>query len=151
LTAAGVWNIANTAHAVGLVFGLGVGAARAWSGRKRWMVVAGLVAGCVVVGVSATVLRPTVALFDRDAEWHCYLGYRALEARDDERALWLLERAAAHPDVSAGCVYNYGIALHRAGRADEAERAYERAEAADPSLVDGEVAPAPDSDGAPSE
>lgn len=144
LTAAGVWRIANTAHAVGLLGGLAIGAARAWQGKHRWATVGGIVLGCGLVLAAATVLRPTVSFFDRDASGHCYQGYVALEQRDDQRALWLLERAAEHPKVSAGCLLNYGIALERNGRREEAAIVYARAEAADPDLAAGQRAPAHD-------
>lgn len=134
LTAVGVWRIANAAHVAGLVFGAGLGAARAWRGKRRWAAVAGLVAGCALVAAAATTLRPWLAFADRSAASHCYQGFRALEAQDDARALWLLERAVAYPEVSAGCMYNYGIALQRNGREAEADVVHQRAVKADPEL-----------------
>lgn len=135
LTAAGVWHIANAAHVAGFMFGAGIGALRAWKGRRRWAAAAALVAGCVVVFAGATVLRPKLAYSDRAATSHCYEGFRALEANDDARALWLLERAAAYPEVEAGCVFNYSIALRRNGLEHEAAAAHERAVRADPGLM----------------
>lgn len=137
LTAVRVWNIANTAHAVGLLAGLLLGVTRAGATQRRSLAVLFLVALTSASLLGATTLRHRVALFDRGAIGLCYDGWEALGRDDDARALLLLEDAARYPEVAAACRLNYGIALGRAGRTAESASVVAAAIAEDPSLGRG--------------
>jgi len=143
LTALGIWRIANMAHAAGLVAGVLLGGTRAGAPGRRPLAAMFLMALTSAALLGATTLRPRTALFDRGAIGLCYSGWQALGSDDDALALALLEDAAGYPEVSAGCRFNYGIALSRAGRVGESATVFERAVAEDPSLAKGAVQSAP--------
>lgn len=133
LTMLGVWNIANTAHAVGLVLGFALGAARALTGAQRAGAVLALAAVLAAGTAGATALRPWVALFDREGHAHCYEGWRALDKEDVDAAVAQFDQAARYPNRSASCAFNTGIAYTKVGRFKEAQAAYRAAIELDPS------------------
>jgi Flp pilus assembly protein TadD len=63
------------------------------------------------------------------------LGYTCLLASEDARALEVLEIAAAALPQAATVQNNLGVALERAGRAEEARAAYQRSMALSPRYV----------------
>lgn len=68
-----------------------------------------------------------LSLMPQDQGLHCDLGTLALEVRDNSAALFHFEQCRLGQRVSSGLWNNYGVALERAGRWQEAELAYRKA------------------------
>jgi tetratricopeptide (TPR) repeat protein len=101
--------------------------------------------GHQVVGLGHLGLRrlaPALASFERAVElapghgWALNnLGYTCLLAGEDRRAVEVLAQAAALLPTAAAVQNNLGVALERAGRAEEAKASYQRAMDLSPRYV----------------
>jgi len=139
LTWAGVWAVANVAHAAGAICGILLGYAHVSTGRRRH-VLSSITAGVVLLcWAAATVGRPYVNLSGHNAEQLAYFGYKALEDGADALAARLLRDAVTLEPNDAACWYNLGVACLRLGRDAEAIEAYERARKLDPQHSDTEA------------
>ena len=127
LSALRIWNVANVAHAAGLVLGILSGVALTVHSR------AGRIAAWAAVGVLTAVILATSWFawpyinvsphLDSDL---AYFGYRELEAGRPERAVLLLKRSVEVNPNNARAWHNLGVAYYRLQRKDEAEAALQR-------------------------
>ena len=106
------------------------------------IVVAGFVLGCA--GQRSTPDPSTAAqvMPERTAEQAMAEAFVSMERVEREalaRSVMLMEEAASLAPDSATVQYNLGVAYHRASRLDEAIKAYDRALALDPSMLECEL------------
>jgi len=127
LTIAEVWSIALVAHAVGCILGALLGwtiSARSL-GRRLWRstILATIFFLCLAGG---TVARPYVNLVN-DAGLLAEQGRAALAVGDIDGAIYFYRQAVdARPDVHDWWA-NLGLAYQKAGRNDDATKAFNRA------------------------
>jgi membrane associated rhomboid family serine protease len=130
LTVNKVMPVANVAHGAGAVLGAIIALPLA---RRRprlgWSAVAALV---VIFIIGATVARPHINFTREGAATEARLGYDALVANDNRKALVYLRHATRMDPTHAGAWYNLGLALQGLGRNDEAPEAFHRAFMLDP-------------------
>jgi membrane associated rhomboid family serine protease len=112
LTISNVWSIGNIAHASGLVLGMLLGYAIA-RGAIGIRIAAGLAAAAIVAGclVAGGWFRADVSFSSSAGDRDAYLGAKALDDKQYERAGRHLRRALELSPSDAASWYNYGIAL----------------------------------------
>jgi membrane associated rhomboid family serine protease len=125
LTVAGIWPVANVAHAAGAATGVLLGALPADSTRRRRARLAAA-AGVVALALAgASVLRPYVNLTPAEAATRDgYAGYRALLAGQDMQAAALLAMAVRLDGTRAEQWFNLGLALSRLELREPARQAF---------------------------
>jgi membrane associated rhomboid family serine protease len=137
LTVAGIWHVANVAHAAGAGFGAlaGMVAARP-DGYRRPAAAAALAGAVVVVFAAAAYARPYVNFTADAAHELGKIGTLALKDDDNQAAIDALESAVRWRAGEPGWWHNLGIAYQREGRHRDAARAYRRAYELDPTDSD---------------
>ena len=112
-TGTGMMPVANGAHGGGAIIGFLLGQRRLWFAP---LFLAALASALVLrVGV-ANGASPAWVLHQR--------AEAAIEAADYDQAISLYEQLFANGDTTAGSLYNYGLALYRAGRLEEGMDAF---------------------------
>ena len=137
-TVAGVWGVANLAHAAGALLGVLLGGAVARGDERRRIACAAATGLVLAAFVAAVWWRPAVNLSTRSDDDDAYRGYLALKADQPQEALRLYERALRLDRTEASSWYNYAIALgqvrtHRGLEGAAALDAHWRAYLLDPS------------------
>ena len=138
LTVTRIWPIGNVAHLAGAL----LGAALAMTvvrrgGQRRWF--AALTVGLtLLIGLAATVLRPTVTFSENPGGDAAWIGSEALKVNENERAVRFLTIAIQMNPSQWGSWLNLGIARHRLEQLPQALAAYEQAATLAPE--NGEVA-----------
>jgi membrane associated rhomboid family serine protease len=132
----GAMNVANVAHAAGAALGATLGAAIVTCHWRRLAAGAGLtVAGALCIA-GATVARPSVNLSRDAGADEAAAGYEALKKNDNVAALrWYRDATRMNPR-DARYWFNRSIAHQRLGQNAEAQAAYEKGLALDPSEKD---------------
>lgn len=132
LTAAGIWAVANVAHALGAVLGLSIGGMQRAPRRRRRALLVATVA-IVIVSVVAASLRPHVNLSPvHAAAVDGHRGYSALLKGRNLEAAMLLAEAVDLDDTVKTSWTNLGLALQRLNHTSLALDAYEHALALNP-------------------
>lgn len=138
LTVLNVLQIANVAHAAGLLLGLILGEFLMVP-RRRTVALLALVSTLVLIILAATIARPWVNLGDGGAAFS-YAGYQALRQNDFPRAVALYEQATRYRHVAPGSWFNLGIAYQNLHRYPDALAAYQHAHILEPNNPDFESA-----------
>ncbi|MEM8713141.1 MAG: rhomboid family intramembrane serine protease, partial [Planctomycetota bacterium] len=123
-TESGFMRVANGAHAGGAIIGFFLGMRRPWLAPLFLAAVGSAI--YVRLGSSERAL-PARLLISR--------AESALVEEQPAEALELYDRLFATGYTSAGSVYNYGVALHRLGRASEGDEWLLRAFEIDPQVI----------------
>ncbi|MEQ1632676.1 MAG: rhomboid family intramembrane serine protease [Planctomycetota bacterium] len=127
LTVTRILPVGNVAHLVGAL----LGAALAMTvvrrgGQRRWF--AALTVGLtLLIGLAATVLRPTVTFSESPGGDAAWIGSEALMVNDNERAAQFLTIAIQMNPREWSAWFNLGIARHRLEQLPQALAAYEQA------------------------
>lgn len=127
-----VFNVANVAHAAGVVFGLMFGYAIALPARRTLMF--GGISALILFGFcGATFARPFINLSSQGGYEEGKWGYNALiENRNQEAARWLRDATRYQPKISSYW-FDLGIAYQRLNDREDAYSAYQRAYKLEPS------------------
>ena len=128
LTASGYAPVANIAHGVGALLGVMLGLVVASRAARRRALAAALAATMAVLLVLATVARPYVNVSALANQEIAYAGYQHLMAGENTTAARLYRQAVIMNGGAPVYWQNYGIALERLGRLDEAAKAYGKAQ-----------------------
>jgi len=133
LTAANAWRVANVAHGTGCLLGAILGwtiAARPFGLQVRNAAI--LAAMLLLFVAGGTIARPYVSLSANLDQELAYLGYKALESNNPQRAVTFYEKAVRiNPNVHDWW-FNLAVAYQRLGRPDDALDAFKRAAALEP-------------------
>lgn len=133
LTWGGVWNVANVAHGVGAIAGIGLGFAIVEQGARRRATVGAWVGAAATVLVLSSVGRPYVNFAPRQLAWETADdAYACLTHDDTQQSIQLFQSALARRPDEANWWYNLGVALSQAARWPEAADAFDRAAALKP-------------------
>jgi membrane associated rhomboid family serine protease len=133
LTLAGIWPVANVAHAAGAATGVLLGGLRADTARRRRLRLGAAVALMVLALAGATALRRYVNLSPaRAADQAGADGYRALLGGRDVQAVFLLSGALQLDSRRAALWFNLGLAYDRLELAELAWQAFESAARIEP-------------------
>lgn len=131
----GIFEVANIAHAGGLILGLLVGAAIAQPAR-RFVLISSIVVflSCGIWG--ATAGRPRLNFSGKEGYEEGKWGYDALMAGHNKEAARWLKDAVAYQPGTAVYWYDLGIAYERLGNKPAALTAYQRAHQLEPQQAD---------------
>jgi membrane associated rhomboid family serine protease len=131
-TLAGLFAVANIAHAAGAVIGA-LTAAALTAQRRRGLLAASIVAILLFGLWGSTIGRPRINLSGKAGYEEGKWGYEALVAgHNEEAARWLNDAVTYQPRLAA-CWFDLGIAYQRLGKAKAAQAAYQRAHQLDPN------------------
>lgn len=127
LTESGTMPVANVAHGVGAVMGFLLGWAIAGKRAQRGAAIAASAVLLLGSLLGATIARPWINLSHESFHDEFRLGYAALAAGQNEKALrWFTDVTRMAPYDAAGW-YDLSLANARLGREDAARAAAERA------------------------
>ncbi len=128
LSYAGVWPVANVAHAAGAGFGALAGLVMAPpSGYRRQLAAGALGCGVAAALAAGGFARPYVNLTGAVEKDLANQGREALERNDNQAAIDALEAAVRQRKPGADSWHNLGVAYWRASRSRDAARAFRRA------------------------
>ena len=127
----GVFAVANAAHAGGLAIGMLAGVAWAQPSKRRAGIAGTLALTAVFLGLASRPVRAFVNVHGLGQDL-ADEAYARIES-DPEEAITGYDLALAREPEVANWHYNQGVALQRAGRQADADAAYARALALDPS------------------
>ena len=128
LTVTDVWHVANTAHGAGFVLGALLGWTIAARNRfRRVLHAAALGAVFLLCILGGTVGRPYLNLTKELGPQLAYMGYKALENDNADRAVDLYQKAIAIDPNQYDWWFNLGVAYQHLGRIDKANEAFHRA------------------------
>jgi membrane associated rhomboid family serine protease len=127
LTLTDVMPVANIAHAVGAGLGVLLGLAASSRGAARLRPAAALAAITALGLAGATVFWPSVNFTSYKESSVERAGLDAIEQKEFERAVHLLEVAAQMRNAPARAWYNLGVGYQRANRLSEAAEAFHHA------------------------
>ncbi len=126
LTKAGVWNVGNVAHGVGVLQGVVLGFAMTSPNHHRvYAILSGVIPAMAVI--AATVGLPYVNFSTPTGPHLAYLGYLELHAGRPATAKDYFHQALLLDDQQADWWINLAIANQQLGLAEEAESAWKQA------------------------
>lgn len=137
LTYADIWHVANVAHAAGAGFGAIAGLVMSPPvGFRRPLAASALVLLLAAVTAVGAFARPYVNLTGAAGHELAQQAYDALQHKEDQTAVDLLERAVRTRGAQGGWWHNLGIAYDRVHRPRDAANAFRRAADLDPEFAD---------------
>jgi membrane associated rhomboid family serine protease len=132
LTLSEMMPIANIAHGVGALMGVGLAAAGMGPTRHRLGAGLGLTLALGVYALAAPALRPAVNLGEVQGLDHLGLAERAFSKPDYLEAERQLKACLRYPRCPATANYNLGVAYARLGRLEDAHKAFAEAAEREP-------------------